>query len=267
MVFLLLFSLWYNHWLFAGIFLVVTVLGLWEFYTLFTSAGIFPQKIFGTACGSILYLLVFWFYALRQELPLPGYYHIPVFTVITMFFISFILEIFRKHPKPFENVAITVTGVLYVALPLSLLNVLNTPGTAAFLGFPAFLLGYFIIAWVYDTGAYLYGKQFGKHKLFERISPKKTWEGTIAGTVAGGLFALGLSFLVPDIPVIDWLMLGLLVVIFGTFGDFTESLLKRSLNIKDSGNILPGHGGILDRFDTFFISAPFVFLYFVLRNI
>jgi len=267
MAFLLLFSLWYNHWLFAGIFLVVTILGIWEFYTLFSSTEIHPQKIYGTVCGSILYLLLFWTNVIDQHLPSPNWYYFPVLAAMPMFFLSFIIEIYRKKSRPLENIAITVTGLLYVALPLALLNFLNSSGSVRFIGFPAYLLGYFIFTWFYDTGAYLYGKPFGKHKMFERISPKKTWEGTIAGAIMAGMTAIGFNFLVPDISITNWLMLALLVVIFGTFGDLTESLLKRSLNIKDSGNILPGHGGILDRFDTIFISAPFVFLYFVLRNI
>ncbi|MCX6286579.1 MAG: phosphatidate cytidylyltransferase [Bacteroidetes bacterium] len=267
MVFLLLFSLWYNNWLFAGIFLVVTILGIWEFYTLFTSEEVQPQKIYGTACGSILYLVLFLVNATNLDLLSPLWYYFPVLAAMAMFFLSFIIEIYRKKPKPLENIAITATGVLYVALPFALLNFLNSPDSARIFGFPAYLLGYFTFAWSYDTGAYLYGKPFGKHKFFERISPKKTWEGTIAGAIMAGITSMGFSFLVPGIPLIDWLILAILVIIFGTFGDLAESLFKRSLKIKDSGNILPGHGGILDRFDTFFISAPFVFLYFILRNI
>jgi len=267
MVFLLLFSLWYNQWLFAGIFLVVTILGLWEFYTLFSSGDIHPQKIYGTVCGSILYLLLFLVHFAEQDLFSHSWYFFPVFAAMAMFFFSFIIEIYREKPRPLENIAITATGILYVAFPLALLNLLHSPDSVGFLGFPAYLLGYFIFTWFYDTGAYLYGKPFGKHKLFERISPKKTWEGTIAGAMLAGLTAIGFNFLVPGISMTDWLMLALIVVIFGTFGDLSESLFKRSLNLKDSGNILPGHGGILDRFDTIFISAPFVFLYFILRNI
>lgn len=267
MVFLLLFSLWLNSWLFAGLFLVVTILGLWEFYSLYSLSDLNPQKIYGTVCGSLLYLAIFWVYSSGTVLPSDSWQHLPVFAALGMFFLSFIIEVYRRQAKPLENIAVTITGVLYVALPLSLLNLMNSVTTAHFLLFPAFLTGYFVFTWVYDTSAYLYGKQFGKHKFFERISPKKTWEGTIAGTLAAVLAAAGISILIRDIGMADWIALSLLVVIFGTFGDLTESLFKRSLNIKDSGTILPGHGGILDRFDTIFISAPFVFLYFVLRNI
>jgi len=267
MVFLLLFSMWYNHWLFTGIFLVVAILGIWEFYKLYSNGEIRPQKVYGTVCASLFYLSIAFVYKEYIEFPWAGWLLIPVFAAMCLFFISFIIEIFRKQPRPLENIAVTATGILYVALPLALLSLMNSPGTAFFLGFPAYLLGYFVFTWLYDTGAYLYGKQFGKHKFFERISPKKTWEGTIAGAVVTALTASVFSFLVKEIALADWLMLALLVVVFGTFGDLTESLFKRSLKIKDSGNILPGHGGILDRFDTIFISAPFVFLYFVLRNI
>ncbi len=267
MVFLLLFSLWYSHWLFAGIFLVVAILGIWEFYTLFSTEEIRPQKIYGTVCAVILYLVLYLVNTANLDILSPRWYFFPVYAAMAMFFLSFIIEIYRKKQKPLENIAITATGVLYVSLPLSLLNLLDSPDSARFLGFPAFLLGYFILTWLFDTAAYLFGKQFGKHKLFERISPKKTWEGTIAGAVVTGLTAIGFSYMVPGIVTADWLMLALLIVVFGSFGDLAESSFKRSLRIKDSGNILPGHGGILDRFDTFFISAPFVFLYFVLRNI
>jgi phosphatidate cytidylyltransferase len=111
------------------------------------------------------------------------------------------------------------------------------------------------------------GKNFGKHKFFERISPKKTWEGTIGGTIVVIAATVGFYFITEGILFIHLLALTGLVILFGTFGDLAESLFKRSLNLKDSGNILPGHGGILDRFDTIFVSAPFVFLYFVFQII
>ena len=234
MVFLLLFSMWYNPWFFAGIFLVVTILGTWEFYRLFTSEHIQPQKIYGTVCGSVLYLLSVVVLSTGRDQYSLFWYYLPVTAAMLMFFLSFIIEIYRKKTRPLENIAITTTGILYVALPLVLLNFLNSPWSVRFLGFPAYLLGYFILTWFYDTGAYLYGKQFGKHKFFERISPKKTWEGTIAGVVVTILTAIGFSCLVKGIILTDWLALAMLVVIFGSFGDLAESLIKRSLHIKDS---------------------------------
>jgi phosphatidate cytidylyltransferase len=143
----------------------------------------------------------------------------------------------------------------------------NPAGGTVFHHFPAYLTAYFLFTWIYDTGAYLVGKNFGKHKFFERISPKKTWEGTIGGTIVVIAATVGFYFITEGILFIHLLALTGLVILFGTFGDLAESLFKRSLNLKDSGNILPGHGGILDRFDTIFVSAPFVFLYFVFQII
>jgi phosphatidate cytidylyltransferase len=188
--------------------------------------------------------------------------------VLPVFFIPIIIELYRKKEKPLINAAVTIFGLIYVALPVSLLNSMNNPaGGTVFHHFPAYLTAYFLFTWIYDTGAYLVGKNFGKHKFFERISPKKTWEGTIGGTIVVIAATVGFYFITEGILFIHLLALTGLVILFGTFGDLAESLFKRSLNLKDSGNILPGHGGILDRFDTIFVSAPFVFLYFVFQII
>ncbi|MFH1296617.1 MAG: phosphatidate cytidylyltransferase [Bacteroidota bacterium] len=267
MVFVLFAAMVFSYWLLVGFFFLVTIFGLWEFYSLFTTETIRPQRIYGTIGGGLLYLIItcgIWF-----ELPVTtiNQVFVPVLMAIPLFFIPFILEIFRKQPQPLINVAITITGLLYISFPLALLTLMNGKDVARFWQFPVILTGFFILTWFYDTGAYLYGKQFGKHKFFERISPKKTWEGTIAGVIVALLTAVGLDYLTPVISLGDWLAIAILIILFGTFGDLAESLFKRSLNIKESGSILPGHGGILDRFDTIFISVPFVFLYLVLRNL
>jgi phosphatidate cytidylyltransferase len=129
-------------------------------------------------------------------------------------------------------------------------------------------MGFFLLLWTNDTGAYLAGKSFGKHKLFERISPKKTWEGSIGGLALAIAVAYGVSFLPTfvDITKTDWLVIGFLVAVFGSFGDLFESLLKRNLKIKDSGTILPGHGGVLDRFDGLFLAVPAMFFYLLFTN-
>ncbi|MFH1936730.1 MAG: phosphatidate cytidylyltransferase [Bacteroidota bacterium] len=267
MVFVLFAAMVFSYWLLVGFFFLVTIFGLWEFYSLFTTETIRPQRIYGIIGGGLLYLIItcgIWF-----ELPVTtiNQVFVPVLMAIPLFFIPFILEIFRKQPQPLINVAITITGLLYISFPLALLTLMNGKDVARFWQFPVILTGFFILTWFYDTGAYLYGKQFGKHKFFERISPKKTWEGTIAGVIVALLTAVGLDYLTPVISLGDWLAIAILIILFGTFGDLAESLFKRSLNIKESGSILPGHGGILDRFDTIFISVPFVFLYLVLRNL
>ncbi|MDP1621499.1 MAG: phosphatidate cytidylyltransferase [Bacteroidales bacterium] len=265
MVFILLAALWFSGWVFAIIFLVITVLGLWEFYGLVTSETCQPQKFYGTIAGTMLFVAT----VLVNLVPEPHclsdrfwFLYTPFLLLVPLFFFPFIIEIYRNKPNPLINMGTTILGFFYVALPFSLLIYFNRPDVLHYLGLPVILTGYFAFTWINDTSAYLYGKQFGKHKFFERISPKKTWEGTIAGAVVTLFFAFGFHFLVPALPLTDWLALAAMVVFFGTHGDLVESLLKRSLNIKDSGTILPGHGGILDRFDTMLISAPFVFLFF-----
>jgi phosphatidate cytidylyltransferase len=269
MVFILLAALWFSGWVFALIFLIITVLGLWEFYGLITDENCQPQIYYGTLAGILIYSgtvlvnLVDW---TGNNVNLVWVVFVPFLLPIPLFFASFILEIYRKKPNPLLNIATTNLGFLYVALPFSLLVYFNRHDTLQFHGFPVILVGYFACTWINDTAAYLFGRQFGKHKFFERISPKKTWEGTVAGAVFTLGVASGLYFLVQSMPFSDWMALACLVIFFGTHGDLVESLLKRSLNIKDSGNILPGHGGILDRFDTMLISAPFVFLYFFFQH-
>jgi phosphatidate cytidylyltransferase len=263
MVFLIIASLYFSPWFFALIFLVVTILGLWEFYSVTTSETHKPQKWTGVILGSLWYIFVALFTLWQEDgagVFFAGFFFLP------LLFIPFIFELFRKKENPLVNVAITILGLIYIALPLSLLSPMYELKSGSILGhFPSYLLGYFMITWLYDTGAYLVGKNFGKHKFFERISPNKTWEGIIGGFVIALLATYGLYVISTGIPLTDWIALMILVVLFGTFGDLAESMFKRSLNLKDSGNILPGHGGILDRFDSIFLSATFVFLYFNLR--
>lgn len=266
MVFLILAALYLNQFFFALIFLAVVILGLIEFYSITATEDCKPQKVAGTILGTIIYLIITGIYLFVEQRTLV--IGISIVVILPLLFIPVIIEIYRNKQKPLINAAVTVFGVIYVALPISLLNMMDNPfeGTI-FHRLPAYLTGYFLITWIYDTGAYLVGKTFGRHKFFERVSPKKTWEGTIAGAIIAIAFATGFYYITEGILFIHLLVLTLLVILFGTFGDLAESLFKRSLNLKDSGNILPGHGGILDRFDTIFVSAPFVFLYFVILNI
>jgi phosphatidate cytidylyltransferase len=267
MVFILLAGLYVNEWIFAALFFIIAMLGLKEFYTIVSKDNAEPQQLFGLIAGAVLYIGIAWMQYLPGSFPLSAFPYLPFILPVPIFFLPFVFEIYRKKAAPLTNISLTILGVFYIVLPLSLLNVMNAESAVHFSGFPAFLTAFFILIWFNDTGAYLFGKQFGKHKLFERISPKKTWEGTLAGLVTAMVTAILFSLLVKEIPLVDWLMLAVLVVFFGIMGDLAESMFKRSLDIKDSGTILPGHGGILDRFDAIFISAPFVFLYFLFRFI
>jgi phosphatidate cytidylyltransferase len=265
MAFILLAGLFFNEWIFAGLFFMVTALGIMEFYSIVSIENSQPQKLYGLISGVLLYSVIVIFHYSSISVLHIEWVLLPFFLPIPIFFIPFIIEIYRKKPEPLKNIAFTILPVFYIALPLALLNAMNEKTAVHFLGFPAFLTGYFILTWTYDTGAYIYGRQFGKTKLFERISPKKTWEGTLGGCGVAMLAAFVLYLFVKEIHLVDWFALALMVIIFSSFGDLVESLIKRNLNIKDSGSILPGHGGILDRFDSVFIAAPFIFLYFIIR--
>lgn len=251
---------------FALLFLLITVLGTWEFYGLAEKDGVQPQKIYGTITAGLMFVLV----ALEKWFVFP--YLFPFhWLVLPFIFLVFIFELYRKKEKPFTNAGYTLLGIAYVALPFSLLisvPVIETDsdifGVTSRAYFGNIILGYFILMWTSDTGAYLCGRGFGKHKLFERVSPKKTWEGTIGG----GLLCVGaaclLSFYFTELAPVHWIAVAIIIVVTGNLGDLAESLFKRSINIKDSGTILPGHGGILDRFDAVLISTPFVFTYLTL---
>jgi phosphatidate cytidylyltransferase len=148
-------------------------------------------------------------------------------------------------------------GQGFIALPFSLLSYIFFIN-----GFqPLILLAVFVTIWVNDTGAYLVGVTLGKHRLFERISPKKSWEGFFGGAFFALISAYVFSLFIKDLSLIQWLIFSEIIVIFGTFGDLAESLLKRTLNMKDSGNVIPGHGGLLDRFDSMLLAAPAVYLF------
>ena len=237
--------------IFAGLFFCITLLGLHEFYNLLQSGGKSPQFYLGMVSGGLLFASLA---AVANGWMNSEY----LIALLPLGIIVFISELYRNKPSPFENIALTLLGILYIALPFGLLNFLFISGlNHAYI----ILLCYFALLWINDTFAYLIGRTFGKHRLFERISPKKSWEGSIGGALTSIFAAWLISSFENSLPFVHWLAIALIIVICGTLGDLVESMLKRSLNIKDSGTLLPGHGGILDRFDAVFISAPLIFVY------
>jgi phosphatidate cytidylyltransferase len=171
-------------------------------------------------------------------------------------------ELYRKKDKSVENIAVTIFSIVYLAIPLSLVNYLVFPEIFKENTYtPKLLIALFILIWIYDSGAYLVGVSIGKHRLFERISPKKSWEGAIGGALIAMLAAWLISGFIPEIKLIHWIAISILTVISSTFGDLTESLFKRLFGIKDSGTIFPGHGGVLDRFDSLFFAVPVIVMY------
>ena len=255
----LILAIYFGKYSFIALFFIVMVLGLWEFYGLAEKGNIKPQKILGVVVGCVFYLVS----TLYLNRIIPGIYLI---VPIPLFFLIFIFELFSKSDKPMVNIAITLSGIFYIALPLALLSYLAYPpppypGFELFKYNPNVLLGFFFLIWTNDSAAYITGITFGKHQLFERISPKKTWEGSIGGAIFSLIVAYIISIYFTELRLTDWLVIAIIITIFSTLGDLVQSLFKRSVNVKDSGSILPGHGGILDRFDGVLISVPFVFIY------
>lgn len=238
----------FSEWTFFLLFLGLTLLGTLEFYKLTGSAGIKPNKVLGTTLGAGIFIAIFLIdkQYISSEL---------LYLALPALFLVFVLELYRKEPQPFTNIAFTLLGVLYVAVPFSLLQLVGYM-QGEYRWQP--ILGIMLLIWAADTGAYIAGKSFGKHKLLERVSPGKTWEGWAGGTALAVAVGWGLAMFFQDLALYQWIGVAVIVSVFGVLGDLTESLLKRSLGVKDSGTLLPGHGGILDRFDSLIMAVPFI---------
>ena len=237
-----------SEWSYFALFAGLTILGLLEFYRLAGTQGTKANKTIGVLLGVFLYTSLF---LIEKEVIAPEllYLALPLLTLV------FVLELYRKQGQPFTNIAFTLLGVLYIALPFGLLHKLGYL-QGAYTWQP--ILGLMLLIWASDTGAYIAGKNFGKHKLFPRISPGKTWEGWVGGMLLTLGVAYGLSLYFQELELYQWMGIGIIVAVFGVFGDLVESMLKRSLDVKDSGTLLPGHGGILDRFDSLIMVIPFI---------
>jgi phosphatidate cytidylyltransferase len=238
------------------LFFVIILLCQREFYAFFKESDIKPQRLVGIIGGLGFFLTSV--LATQSKLNISTF-----FLIIPLVFLIFIVELYRNRPQPIANIAFTILGIIYIAVPFTLLHELSYYKDFEFSTSYSYavLIGYFFILWANDTGAYFVGRSIGKNKLFERISPKKTWEGSIGGGLTGLAVGYLNSLIFPELGVWTWMIVALIVVVFGSLGDLVESLFKRSLNIKDSGKLLPGHGGVLDRFDGIFISAPLVYTF------
>lgn len=245
-----------NQWTFLLLMLSVLVLGLIEFYRLMSLGGYAPQKTMGLLVGVSLYTIIC--------LVVTGVLSAPALTLmLPLTFMVFIFELYRRKEKPFINIATTLIGVVYLAIPISMMVVMAfLPTSGNVISYHGgLLMGCVLHIWANDTGAYLVGSRFGKNRLFERISPKKSWEGFVGGLLLSFVAAWVNTSLFGELPLGDWFVVALLMSVIGTLGDLVESMLKRSLYIKDSGVLFPGHGGILDRFDALLIAIPFVCCY------
>lgn len=238
----------FNEWTYFILFLLLGLLGLLEFYKLVKTQGINANKPIGLILGALLFISVFLIEKEIVDLEL-------LYLTLPLLWLTFVVELYRKKAQPFTNIAFTLLGVIYVAVPFSLLHML------AYLDDEYSwqpILGLLLLIWAADTGAYIAGKNFGKHKLLARVSPGKTWEGWIGGTLLAVGVGYVLAMFMQDLELYQWIGVAIIVSIFGVLGDLVESLLKRSLGVKDSGTLLPGHGGILDRFDSLLLAIPFI---------
>ena len=254
-----------SQWSFGALLLLILVGGQTEFYKLARETGLSPQRWMGLAVGVLLFALnfiVFRQFSRSVSDEAGGAVLYLLLYIGLLLPTLFVCELFRRSATPLANLGATLLGVLYVAVPLSLLlyvPVLAGDGVWR----PETVLCYIFIIWANDVFAYLVGMTFGRHRLCERLSPKKSWEGFfggLAGAVATGLaaaYALDANYWV-------WGGLALVASLSGVAGDLVESMFKREAGVKDSGQVIPGHGGVLDRFDALLLSAPYVFLYLLL---
>lgn len=242
-----------HHWVFASLFLLIALAGYREFTRLARPLNSRPPVITGMIVSALVYgLITLWNFGLISVNSLYFLFLVPVILVFT--------ELYRKSETSLSNVALCLFGIVWIVVPLALLSGFFNLAEEHKWRETGLLLGFFLILWIYDSGAYIFGSMFGKHRMLERISPKKSWEGFAGGTLAGLLIAYIISASFTEFSVLQWLLIGISIVIFGTIGDLTESMFKRNAGVKDSGKILPGHGGILDRFDAVLIAAPVVYI-------
>lgn len=266
----------------TGAFIVIFVLGgLWlhpvsffivgalmiagtqrEYYIMVKNTGVRPQAVTGMISGFILYaastmIAIGW-------LPLKGY-----LVLIPLISIVMVTELFRKGERPFDSLAHTFFSIIYTVVPVSMFpfQAFGREGLEPLIQMegiqfsPGILVGFFLLLWTNDTGAYLVGSLAGKHRLFERLSPKKSWEGFFGGLILTLLVARLISGWLGVTDTAGWMVIAFIASVAGTLGDLLESMLKRSIGLKDSGNVMPGHGGFLDRFDSVMVAFPLVYFY------
>lgn len=249
----------YSPLSFGILFTIINALSVHEFAQLVSKSSEVSINKTITALGGAYLFLALMSFCTQQSVGARVF--LPYLGLLLYMMIT---ELYLKKKNPTGNWAYSMLSQLYVALPFALLNVLafqNSPETSSVTYNPILPLSIFVFIWLSDTGAYCVGSLIGKHRLFERISPKKSWEGSIGGGIFSIASSLGFAHFFPFMPGWQWVGLAIVVVIFGTWGDLTESLMKRQLGIKDSGNILPGHGGMLDRFDSALMAIPAAVVY------
>ena len=238
---------------------------MYEYYSIIKTSGIKPQVITGMLTGITGYTIA--------TLTAAGILETTFLLIlIPLMLLIPVIELYRKQDRPFDSLAHTFFPVIYMGVPFSLfpfsafghegLNSLLSHSQVSFS--PGIVIGFFLMQWAYDTGAYLTGISFGRNRIMERISPKKSWEGFFGGMIITAVVAWLLAGWLGIVARNLWLVMAVIISISGTYGDLVESMLKRSLGVKDSGTIMPGHGGFLDRFDSAIVAFPLMFLFILL---
>lgn len=270
---------------FLLLFSLLTIVIEVEFYNIAKKMGVKPQMINGIFVSLVLFFMV-----ALNALGIIGSQI--MFLIMPLVFLIYIFEIFQKNKNAFTNITYTIIGIIYIALPFTFMNYvvfspvspvsgdtvvsfnhlfnenlhasLFTLGKKTISFDPSYMIAFLSLIWINDTFAYLVGLTLGRNPLVPYVSPRKTWEGFWGGAFFVIIAALACNHYFTFMNLTDWLVTAFIIIFFGTFGDLTESLLKRSVHIKDSGNILPGHGGMLDRFDSFLLAAPVYFAYILM---
>jgi phosphatidate cytidylyltransferase len=256
-------SILLNPYTFAGLFSIMLFFCLREFYGLLTTHRKVGIPVIHNSIGGVLLFISTGLYA-------SGTLPCTIFAVYLLYWVIILISrLYTKPDDPLIQFAYIFLGQCYIAFPFALLNFLAFPPyPVGFAYYPLFLLSLFVFIWINDTGAFAIGMLFGKRRLFPRISPKKSWEGFFGGlffTIASSLI---FAYYEPLISYYHWISIAVLVALFSTWGDLIESLIKRTLEIKDSGNALPGHGGFLDRLDSLLLAvyAPVLYLIVIIQN-
>lgn len=235
--------------------MIILIFSMDEYFKLIKRIKISTDALTSILMAAALMLILILY---KNDLVGSNWLYLPPLLVL----LTLMSQVFKKHRNPVQSVALTSFSYLYLLLPMACLYMLGFYSGSWSNQFNyEVVLGLFILNWASDTGAYLVGSAIGKTKLLERISPKKTIEGSLGGLVVTVGIAFLLSTYFHQVTTLDWIVIALIVVFFGTSGDLFESLLKRKAEVKDSGKLIPGHGGMLDRFDSIYFSAPAVFVY------
>ena len=256
-------AVWFGEVTFSILLLIIAFMGLREFSDLANRLdGIRIPAMIPVVTGCIV--LVLPLLALQGVMDPET-----LFILILLPFIIMIMEMYHRSAEPLKNTALILMAVFYVVIPLvswfASAMIFSSHNSGVFSS--GFIFAYLAILWSNDSGAYLSGRSLGRHKLFERISPKKTWEGFAGGLLLSIIAGVVASRFIQEMSLTGWVLIAVTISITATFGDLVESMFKRNAGVKDSGSIMPGHGGVLDRFDGLFISAPFVYvLLLVLRS-